>query len=71
MDQIKLGIYTDLLGHNDKVSRVKFSPDFNFIASASFDETIKVWNKNSRELVCTLEGHVDVVTSIDFSPDGS
>jgi WD40 repeat protein len=33
-----------LAGHQDKVNRVSFSPDGKTIASASSDNTIKLWN---------------------------
>jgi WD40 repeat protein len=58
-----------LLGHTDVITRVKFSPDGRIIASASWDNTIKLWSREGR-LLHTLQGHQDAVWSVSFSPDG-
>ena len=57
-----------LEGHTDIISDVTFSPDGQLIASASRDNTVKIWRPNSA-LVATLKGHQDSVTSVSFSPD--
>jgi len=36
------------------------------LASGSWDDTIKIWNKNSGDLLWTLTGHVDYVNSVAF-----
>jgi WD40 repeat protein len=57
-------------GHADWVTSVAFSPDGKWIASASNDHTLKVWNaKTGREMV-TLKGHTKPVTQLTISPDG-
>ena len=53
--------------YNDVLS-VTFSPDDNKIASASKDNTVKLWSKDGEELQ-TLYGHNQRVTSVSFSPD--
>ena len=60
-----------LKGHTDGVRSVVFSPDGTMLASASYDETIKLWDVESREEIATLEGHTDWVRSVVFSPDGT
>nr|WP_275072633.1 AAA-like domain-containing protein [Petrachloros mirabilis] len=58
-----------LRGHSDTVMRVKFSPDGQTIASASWDKSIKLWGRDGK-LLRTLHGHQDAVWSVNFSPDG-
>ncbi len=48
---------------------VAFSPDGNTIASSSYDNTIKLWNLDGKELL-TLTGHSNAIWSVAFSPDG-
>lgn len=58
-----------LEGHKDHVRSVAFSPDGKFIASASFDNTVKVWAFNTGKLERTLEGHTSTVDFVAFSFD--
>ncbi|MEA5463666.1 WD40 repeat domain-containing protein, partial [Leptothoe sp. PORK10 BA2] len=51
------------------VLSVAFSPDGQTIASASDDQTVKLWDRNGT-LLNTLEGHSSGVRSVAFSPDG-
>ncbi|MEH1894217.1 MAG: AAA-like domain-containing protein [Nostoc sp.] len=59
-----------LEGHSDKVYSVVFSPDGKTLASASWDKTIKLWNRETGKEITTLRGHSDKVYSVVFSPDG-
>jgi WD40 repeat protein len=56
-------------GHSNWVNSVSFSPDGKTIASASYDNTIKLWSLDGKELK-TFKGHSNWVNSVSFSPDG-
>ncbi|MBO7228247.1 MAG: hypothetical protein J6V18_01020, partial [Bacteroidales bacterium] len=47
-----------------------WSPDGKYLASGSLDNTVKIWDANSRECIQTLKGHSNVVESVCWSPDG-
>ena len=47
-----------------------FSPDGNFLAVGSQRPGAEIWDVFTRKLVGHLEGHVDWVTHIVYSPDG-
>jgi WD40 repeat protein len=70
------GIVSTLNSHSGLVRKVSFdNSNFdnttfnknNLIATASFDNTVKLWNKNG-SLIKTLKDHTDEVNSVAFSP---
>jgi WD40 repeat protein len=61
--------YNHFSGHTAAVLAVDVSPDSSLIASASIDQTIKLWRRDGTE-VRTLKGHKGAVRAIDFSSDG-
>jgi len=63
-------LHATLSSHTDSVTSVSFSPDGKTLASASHDNTIKIWNLTDKKLLQTLTGHKDWVLGVSFSPDG-
>ena len=53
------------------VMGIAFSRDGTRLATASADETAKVWEASSGREVLTLSGHTAVVNGVAFSPDGT
>ncbi|ERF75779.1 Vegetative incompatibility protein HET-E-1 [Endocarpon pusillum Z07020] len=60
-----------LEGHSGGVNSVVFSHDSAQLASASDDETVKIWDASSGECLQTLEGHSGGVRSVVFSHDSA
>jgi WD40 repeat protein len=56
--------------HEDKVTALTFSPDGRLLASASFDNKVKLWDTKTGKLRATLEGHEGRVWEVAFSPNG-
>jgi WD40 repeat protein len=59
-----------LEGHLDCVKAVVFSPDGQLVASASMDNTVRVWETATGQCRSVLEGHSYGVIAVVFSPDG-
>ena len=59
-----------LEGHSSLVVGVAITPDGRHAVSASYDNTLRVWDLESGQSVRTLEGHSDSVHGVAITPDG-
>jgi ribosome assembly protein 4 len=58
-----------LNGHQKQINHVTFSPDGLYIASASFDNSVKLWSAKDGKFILTCRGHVAPVYMCAFSAD--
>jgi WD40 repeat protein len=55
----------------DAITAVAASPDGTFLATASTDNVIRLWDRETGTASLTLEGHTAAVTALSFLPDRS
>ncbi len=58
------------LEHKGRVESADFSPDGQFIATASLDGTAQLWDATGKAVNAPM-AHTDQVYSVEFSPDGT
>jgi|SRR6516165_2020628 WD40 repeat protein len=61
---------TELKGHTDLVYGLTFNPEGNLLATAGFDNLVKLWEFPAGKELRSLAGHTGPVYSVAFSPDG-
>lgn len=58
-----------MTGHQQAVNHIAFSPDGRYIASASFDKKVRLWDGRTGRFIATLNGHVGAVYQVAWSGD--
>src|SRR5437762_9268008 len=61
----------ELKGHTAIVYSVAFSPDGKILATAGFDNIVKLWDFATGKELRTLTGHTGAVYCVAFSKDGT
>lgn len=56
--------------HGDTVNWVSFSPNGEYLASCSSDQTVRIWKADTGDLVDIFLEHEGPLMSVAFSPDG-
>ena len=65
------GLPAELRGHTALVYSVAFSPDGKQLATAGFDNVVKIWDTTTGKELRTLTGHTGPVYCVVYSKDGS
>lgn len=58
-----------LRGHTDAINRIAWSPDGQYLASPSNDQTVRIWDPIIGHCVSIIEGSSGEVISVEWSPD--
>lgn len=70
--QVETGqLVGEMIGHSDEVESAIFSADGRYIATASYDRKILLWDAATFQLIRSFDGHNGAVLSIAFTPDGT
>jgi WD40 repeat protein len=59
-----------LVGHQELVHCLAYSPDGKTLASGAFDRTTRFWNADTGELVRAYDWQIGPVHAVAFAPDG-
>ncbi|OMJ13672.1 putative WD repeat-containing protein [Smittium culicis] len=62
---------SSLRGHLARVAQVDFHPSGNYLASASYDGSWRLWDVNTCSELLLQEGHSKEVYTVKFQNDGS
>lgn len=59
-----------LIGHDQGVGAVAFSPDGQQVLTGGIDRSVRLWDVKNGRQVHQLDGHDDTVVTVRFFPDG-
>ncbi|MGI5214916.1 NB-ARC domain-containing protein [Plantactinospora sp. CA-290183] len=70
-DQPHPALRRTLTGHTSSIKALAVSPDGTWLATASHDRTVRIWDPATGTCRHTLTGHTEWVTAVAVSPDGT
>ncbi|MEM9276342.1 MAG: CHAT domain-containing protein [Cyanobacteria bacterium P01_F01_bin.143] len=62
--------FQSFIGHSDSVRAIAFTPDGKYLASASDDRTVRLWDIATGQLINLFKGHKERVKCVQISADG-
>ncbi len=65
-----LDLVRHFTGHSNLVTALAWSPDGNLLASAGWDETVRVWDIATGNTITVFEMHKNRVSAIAWQPEG-
>ena len=60
-----------MTGHQALIFHIAFSPDGRYLASASLDKKVKLWNGTTGKFITVFHGHVGSVYQVSWSADSN
>jgi WD40 repeat protein len=67
--EVSTGKPLGTLSHTDRIVGARFSPDGAFVATASRDHAVRIWDARRFKLLRVLMGHTDDATDVAFEND--
>lgn len=60
-----------LTGHKDKIMKIAWHPDGTQVATASLDQTARIWDANTGATLFVLDNEIELLSTVIWSPDAT